>query len=168
MADAGFAGAARAEPGRCGVGHAAADAGALFGGGYDLPNIYGDTWEWTQSGGWRQFNGASPSPRDHTQMAFDIARGKAVLFGGGGQDPSVAFGDTWEYDGTAWTQVATTGPAPRVHHAMQCWSRSRDPPNSSRTRPLLTFTTRSKPPLPVPPLPNQQETGRPRSGYVRV
>ena len=29
-----------------------------------------------------------------------------------------ALGDTWEWIGTAWTQVATVGPAARTRHAM--------------------------------------------------
>jgi len=49
-------------------------------------------------------------------MAFDSLHGKLVLFGG---YSSVGFlGDTWEWDGASWTQVATTGPLPRYGHAM--------------------------------------------------
>lgn len=89
----------------------------MHGGSYDLGRMYGETWEW--SGGWRQVTASGPGVRDHTQLAYDADRGRAVLFGGGGQDPAVAFGDTWEFDGTSWTRVATDGPAARVHHAMQ-------------------------------------------------
>jgi hypothetical protein len=38
-----------------------------------------------------------------------------VLFGGQG---GVLLGDTWEWNGTAWTQVASSGPSPRNGHAM--------------------------------------------------
>jgi hypothetical protein len=43
-------------------------------------------------------------------MAYDSARGKTVLFGGSSHDgytmpPLIApLGDTWEWDGTTWTQ----------------------------------------------------------------
>src|SRR5207245_2328982 len=39
-----------------------------------------------------------------------------VLFGGGNLAGSM--GDTWEWDGVRWTQVASTGPAPRSATAM--------------------------------------------------
>ena len=42
-----------------------------------------------------------------------------MSFGGSGNDPNTAFGDTWEFDGGKWDRVATSGPPPRVHHAMQ-------------------------------------------------
>ena len=40
-----------------------------------------------------------------------------VLFGGQDREISLV-GDTWTWDGTTWTQVATTGPSPRVHFDM--------------------------------------------------
>ena len=40
-------------------------------------------------------------------MAYDAARGVTVLFGGYGIQ---YFEDTWEWDGTVWTQRATSGP----------------------------------------------------------
>jgi len=89
----------------------------MHGGTYDAGRSYGDTWEW--SAGWRRVDAAGPGIRDHTQLAFDADRGRAVLFGGSGEDPNVAFGDTWEYDGASWARVAADGPPARVHHAMQ-------------------------------------------------
>jgi hypothetical protein len=53
--------------------------------------------------------------RFYHAMAYDSRRGRTVLFGGIGIGP---LDDTWEWDGSAWTQVATTGPAPRQEHAM--------------------------------------------------
>jgi hypothetical protein len=50
-------------------------------------------------------------------MAFDIGRACTVLFGG----QTLVSGwsaDTWEWNGIAWTQVATSGPQPRQWHAM--------------------------------------------------
>jgi hypothetical protein len=54
-------------------------------------------------------------------MDFDHIRGRAVLFGGyDGNNLS----DTWEWDGANWTQVASSGPAPRSDHAM-AWDAAR-------------------------------------------
>lgn len=50
-------------------------------------------------------------------MAYDSQRGKTVLFGGR-ESSGGLLGDTWEWDGVTWVQVATTGPAPRHGHAM--------------------------------------------------
>jgi hypothetical protein len=48
-------------------------------------------------------------------MVFDSSRGVSVLFGGyNGTFNS----DTWEWNGTAWTQKAVTGPGGRWSHAM--------------------------------------------------
>ena len=88
----------------------------MHGGTYALGRSYGETWEW--SGSWRQTGGIGPGVRDHTQLAFDADRGRAVLFGGSGDNPNEAFSDTWEYDGATWTRVAADGPGARVHHAM--------------------------------------------------
>lgn len=52
-------------------------------------------------------------------MAQDSQRGRTVLFGGLGLDDywgNYAFGDTWEWDGLAWTQVAITGPMPAARY----------------------------------------------------
>src|SRR5262252_8825081 len=50
-------------------------------------------------------------------LAFDLIRGRTVLFGGSNR--SAQFADTWEWDGTIWTHrlPASTPPA-RVLHAM--------------------------------------------------
>jgi hypothetical protein len=49
-------------------------------------------------------------------MAYDDARGVTVLFGG--YDGTTLRDDTWQWDGNAWTQLAVSGPEPRVAHAM--------------------------------------------------
>ena len=49
-------------------------------------------------------------------MAYDAARGVTILFGG-----SVNDGDTREWDGVRWAQVAAEddgGPSARYYHAM--------------------------------------------------
>jgi len=49
-------------------------------------------------------------------MAYDDSRQRLVLFGG--STPTTFFGDTWEWDGTEWTQVADMGPPRRLAHTM--------------------------------------------------
>ena len=49
-------------------------------------------------------------------MAYDSQRQRTVLFGGNAS--GFATCDTWEWDGSSWTQVSTTGPPPRSAHAM--------------------------------------------------
>jgi len=63
-----------------------------------------------------KLNTASPSPRSSHAMAYDSLRKVTVLFGG----PYGYYnnGDTWEWNGTTWTQRPTTGPSPRYAHAM--------------------------------------------------
>ncbi|MBK8975654.1 MAG: hypothetical protein IPM29_06985 [Planctomycetes bacterium] len=68
-----------------------------------------------------QLRSAGPAPVDRVgpAMAFDDFRGVAVLFGGVrlfGTDP---FGDTWEWDGSEWTErTPATSPPPLTGHAM--------------------------------------------------
>lgn len=50
---------------------------------------------------------AAPGARAAVQMSYDAARGDVVLFGGSQPQTSathVDLGDTWTFDGTAWTQ----------------------------------------------------------------
>jgi hypothetical protein len=56
----------------------------------------------------------SPSPREAPLMAFDRVRGVTVLFGGISQtEGHVA--DTWEFDGTAWKRITTSGSPPPLN-----------------------------------------------------
>lgn len=61
-----------------------------------------DTWEWDGTSWVARSPAVAPSARA-TNMVFDEARQRVVLFGGEG--PNLApLGDTWEYDGTSWIQ----------------------------------------------------------------
>ena len=53
-------------------------------------------------------------------MAGDTSRAKVVLFGGNDfvDGAPQVLGDTWEWDGTAWTQIEETGPSARAGHCM--------------------------------------------------
>ncbi|MBK8099518.1 MAG: hypothetical protein IPK26_20610 [Planctomycetes bacterium] len=91
-------------------------------GGYGNSGPLADTAEWRNPLLWyRQTitTNGSPGARYSHAMAYDARRQRTVLFGGA--DAVGAFrGDTWEYDSTTstWTQVATTGPSPRVNCEM--------------------------------------------------
>jgi hypothetical protein len=96
----------------------------LFGGLHTnggTTGVFDDTWEWDGIS-WTQVEDAGPPARCGHAMAYDNSRKRTVLFGGviaggpgGALQPS---GDTWEWDGASWTQVADTGPAAREDAAM--------------------------------------------------
>jgi hypothetical protein len=50
-------------------------------------------------------------------MTYDPLRRRTVLFGGR-LEGNAAFGETWEWDGTAWERAAVDGPPPLGAHAM--------------------------------------------------
>jgi hypothetical protein len=89
----------------------------LFGGtAIGTPN--GETWEWNGAT-WTQRTGTGPSPRYGHAVVYDSARGVTVLFGGLiGSIPGTPNGETWEWNGAAWTQRMVSGPSPRSQHAM--------------------------------------------------
>lgn len=88
-------------------------------GGRAGPQVFTDTWEWNGSIWNRKSDGtsSSPGPLEHAAAAFDSARGRVVVFGGGSRDGTL-FPATWEWDGAHWQRLAEAGPAPRVGHAM--------------------------------------------------
>jgi hypothetical protein len=89
----------------------------LFGGA--TPQYDNETWTLDPATGWTLADdgtGTAPSLRYGHAMVYDD-RQKVVLLFGGSDDPyqaSNAFGDTWSYDGNVWTQLSSTGPAPRM------------------------------------------------------
>lgn len=73
--------------------------------------VGGGTWEWDgTSPEWvlRTFEGPSNNGELEwaTSMAFDTSRGVSVLFGAGRD-----LNETWEWDGTSWTQRMVAGPS---------------------------------------------------------
>jgi hypothetical protein len=99
----------------------------LFGGQTNPTRVAGapqlnDTWVW-DGVSWQQRHPTSgPSARVFAPMAYDGARKRIVLFGGSsgqGQTYDGGFGDTWTWDGQAWTQfMPVTSPPPRSVAAM--------------------------------------------------
>lgn len=104
---------------------AARDVTVLFG-GRDANEVLGDTWEWDGMGWTERSPAVGPPARENHALAYDLARGVTVLFGGrGAQDGACgtvddpACSDTWEWDGSSWSPIATsTAPPPRHDHAM--------------------------------------------------
>lgn len=92
----------------------------VFGGFSSTSQLLGDVWElggpctartWTQVS---TTNG--PTARKSSRLAFDRARGVSMLFGG---EDGNERADTWEWDGTTWTnRSAAISPPPRFEHAM--------------------------------------------------
>jgi N-acetylneuraminic acid mutarotase len=97
----------------------------LFGGA--SANVLGgvahltDTWEWTGTA-WAQRSITGPPGRNgHAAATLGT---KVVVFGGEivGADGGVALAnDTWEYDGTSWTQRIVSGPPARDTSAMAAY-----------------------------------------------
>lgn len=90
----------------------------IFGGRQGKDN-FNDTWTY-DGNDWTQLAPAtSPSVREISGAAFDSDRGRMVLFGGTHQVYSAdgrtltetPLHDTWEFDGTNWTQILADGPA---------------------------------------------------------
>jgi Galactose oxidase, central domain len=90
----------------------------LFGGDSGKDGL-GDTWEWNGTL-WTAVADFGPEPRTAAAMAFKGDR--VALFGGvGSTEPGAqpqVFGNTWEWDGTHWTQRQDIGPDARWGHAM--------------------------------------------------
>lgn len=101
----------------------------LFGGQDFFDPYFVDTWVYDLSANtWTPKSttaGAPYSPyppapnagRIWSSMVYDESMQKVVLFGGYGFG-NLTLGDTWTWDGAAWTLVAATGPAPRSAQMM--------------------------------------------------
>ncbi|MFK7740008.1 MAG: kelch repeat-containing protein [Planctomycetota bacterium] len=71
-----------------------------------------DTWEF-DGVDWVQMSPvAAPNPRAFYSMAYDERRGVCVLYGTQSGSTFAGGDETWEYDGTTWTQVTTATTPP--------------------------------------------------------
>ncbi|MBI5765400.1 MAG: hypothetical protein HZA51_17970 [Planctomycetes bacterium] len=90
-------------------------------GGSGTSGFLNDTWEW-DGNAWTQVAliGPSPFPRSSSSLAFDPIRNRVVLFGGAnpGVNPPY-FDDTWEWDGSVWTQIMPIGLGPTARYAQR-------------------------------------------------
>ena len=94
----------------------------LFGGSNgcgDSCNVYyNDTWVWNGVTWTEQFPSVSPSPRNVSQMAYDPAIGRIVLFGGY-STPGVGLPGTWTWNGSTWKEISmATQPEARWGEAL--------------------------------------------------
>lgn len=91
----------------------------LFGGfTQGLAAAQGDTWEFDGSS-WVLVSTTGPAARGRHAMAYDPVRRRCVLYGGmGNAGTGTQYGDTWEWGGLAWVQVAVMGPSARTSTAM--------------------------------------------------
>jgi hypothetical protein len=88
--------------------------------GYGNGSSLADTWEWDGNTWVDRTPATSPAGRERHAMAYDSARGRVVLFGGERyEDDHQVLADTWEWDGSAWTErTPATYPLERASHAM--------------------------------------------------
>jgi MYXO-CTERM domain-containing protein len=103
----------------------------MFGGVVDpLGNGVGavtdETWEWDGAAWEMRMLTPGPSARI-ASMAYDIARKRTILFAGKPAfNGGAPLNDTWEYDGTQWSEVhPASAPPPRFAGAMVYDSRRR-------------------------------------------
>ena len=87
-----------------------AGVGVLHGGTGQA--VLADTWLW--DGHWTR--AADGPDRTFHQIAYD-GTSRVIMFGGT-DTAGQRRGETFAWDGAAWTQVADTGPAPRFNHLM--------------------------------------------------
>jgi N-acetylneuraminic acid mutarotase len=97
----------------------------LFGGQSPGGGALADTWEWDGTTWTNKTPATSPPARSSHAMAMGL-NGRVVLFGGFGTSNGAGFrfNDTWEWDGTTWTNTtpatitAANNPPVRSSHAM--------------------------------------------------
>jgi hypothetical protein len=97
-------------------GHTRTGTGVVLFGGADATAqlTLGDTWTW-DGRTWTQHEVTGPSPRADAAIAT-LDDGTVVLFGGVdalGTPQAAPLGDTWTWDGAAWTRHDVPGPPPR-------------------------------------------------------
>jgi formylglycine-generating enzyme required for sulfatase activity len=84
----------------------------LFGGG-DGAQTFGDTWTYDGAAWTQRTTANAPSPRWQAQMEHDTLCGRAVLHSGADAAYANNYGDSWAWDGTAWTQLPGSSPPGR-------------------------------------------------------
>ncbi|MCA8949052.1 MAG: hypothetical protein KDE27_06105 [Planctomycetes bacterium] len=67
---------------------------------------------------WNDVSGPGPTPRREHAMVYDGQRDRTVMFGGDDYPVFFGLGDTWEWDGGAWTSAGNLVSARRSGHAL--------------------------------------------------
>jgi hypothetical protein len=96
----------------------------LLFGGEGSSGVLGDTWLWNGlDAKWEEVGGLSdaPSARGGAQIAYDGEQ--LVLFGGytGSGSSKTPLGDTWLWNGTAWTEVQPAQSPPAAHSGQMAY-----------------------------------------------
>ena len=78
-----------------------------------------ETWEWSGIA-WSRRAVTGPAARTGQAVAYDPGRRVTLLFGGlvSGGNFATYSGETWEWNGTGWSQRPVSGPSPRDSHSM--------------------------------------------------
>lgn len=84
------------------------------------------TWEYNPvANTWTErFPVTTPGGLGLYAMCYDVVRGRTVLYGGTPSNGGAIFPDsdkTWEWDGTNWTDVTTTGNPPPLQRPAMCY-----------------------------------------------
>ena len=96
-----------------------ARARAVLFGGWSGSSRLSDTWQWDGDNWTQAAPPNSPPARSNHALVYDPARGVVVLFGGYGASSPYFLADTWEWDGSTWTQrTPTNAPPARSDHAL--------------------------------------------------
>ena len=91
----------------------------LFGGITEGGSVQQDTWLFDFNTWQKLTLGNKPPVRSDAAMTYDAAVNQVVLFGGLGSTGINTLGDTWEFNGSNWTQVApATSPTARSYASM--------------------------------------------------
>lgn len=93
-------------PGRYGHAMTLHGANVLINGGYDGFFFLNDSWTFNGTA-WTAV-ASGPPGRRYAAMAYDVARGETVLFGGYNLSAVQGLSDTWIYTGGVWTEKCTT------------------------------------------------------------
>lgn len=84
-----------------------------------------DTWEW-DGNDWQQMSPTNyPSARAFYSMAFDERRGVTVMYGAQSGSTFAGGDETWEYDGTTWTQIVTPTAPPGLETPAMTYDKGR-------------------------------------------
>ncbi len=90
-----------------------------------INSLEAQTWEYDGATWSQKALPLQPSTRLGTSMIYDATRQRVVLFGGYNNGTTELYGDTWEYDGTAWTQLAPATPPPARWYASLTYDSAR-------------------------------------------
>lgn len=99
----------------------------LLFGGRDTSTAFNDLWAWNGSY-WRNITpmGQLPPQRSIHGMVYDSNRDRVVIYGGNREPFAVDSHDTWEWDGTVWTQIATGATPPVTRFFTMTYDGARD------------------------------------------